>query len=351
MGQSRGMKTAFTALLNLKIPLIQAPMAGVSTPGMAAAVSNAGALGSVPLGALSAEGARTALAATRALTDRPFAANVFVHPTPGRDADRESVFLRALTPLFEGTGVSPPEKLEEIYRSFNDDDGMLDVLFAAQPAVVSLHFGAASGDRMRALRSAGIRVLGTATSVEEAELLADNGVDGLVMQGYGAGGHSGAFLAPPDPATGGRQGLLKLIRDTVAAVTLPVIAAGGLMDGADVREMLDAGASGAQLGTAFIGCPESLASDAYRRALPGGSTELSSRISGRPARGLNNELMRWASAVAAEPPDYPLTYDGVKQLIAARNDSGFSVMWAGEGAARTRALPAAELVRRIQSEL
>ena len=344
------MKTPLTDLLGIQNPLIQAPMAGVSTPEMAAAVSNAGGLGSVALGALSAEDARAALAETMALTDRPIAANVFVHPAPVHDAVREAAFLEALRPAFRVAGAEPPAALREIYQSFNDDDDMLEVLLEQRPAAVSLHFGLAAGDRMTALKAAGIRVLATATSVREAQMLAASGVEVLVMQGYGAGGHSGAFLGPPDPDTGGRNGLVDLIRSTVSAIELPVVAAGGLMTSADIRQVLAAGAAGAQLGTAFICAMESLANDAYRNLVATGApTRLTSGISGRPARGFANELLGLAESLPGKPPDYPLTYDGVKQLIAARAQPGFSVMWAGEGAEMPgqRDLHAAEIIARL----
>ncbi len=318
---------------------------------MAAAVSNAGALGSVALGALDVAAARVALAETMTLTDRPVAANVFVHPTPVSDPDTEAGFLAEIAPAFEAAGAMPPARLGEIYRSFNDDDEILEMLLEVQPAAVSLHFGLADESRMSALKAAGIRVLATATTVTEAKQLAATGVDVLVMQGYGAGGHSGAFLGPPDPGTSGISGLINLIRSTVAAVELPVVAAGGLMDGADVRDVLEAGAAGVQSGTAFISCPESLAGEAYRRALIREGTQLTDVISGRAARGLTNSLMAWATTVSVPVPAYPRTYDAVKQLVAAVADPDFSVMWAGEGAGRAQAIPAAEVVRMLAARL
>jgi nitronate monooxygenase len=346
------MKTRLTELLGIELPLIQAPMAGVSTPEMAAAVSNAGGLGSVALGAVAADAARAALEATRARTQRPIAANVFVHPTPRTDVASQTGFMADLAVAFKGTGVPAPARLEEIYRSFNDDDEMLEVLLACRPEVVSLHFGPAAPDRMKALLDAGIKVLATATSVAEAQVLESSGVHGLVMQGIDAGGHSGAFLGEPDTATRGRSGLTALVRATVERVTVPVVAAGGLMNGEDVRQVIEAGAAGAQLGTAFIRAPESLASNAYRAALVAGvETSITAAISGRPARGLVNALMAWAGNVQSTVADYPLTYDGVKQLIAAKNDPDFSVMWAGTGAQAARDLPAGELIRTISKEL
>ena len=349
---STSMKTPLTELLDLRYPIIQAPMAGVSTPALAAAVSNAGGLGSVALGALSPSAAKACLLKTMALTDRPLAANLFVHDVPTPDPQIEARFLAELAPHFEAAGVAAPKAVHEIYRSFNEDEAMLEMLLQTRPAAVSLHFGLASEKIMSELRGAGIRVLATATSVVEALAVERSGVDVLVMQSFGAGGHSGAFLGPPDPETAGRAGLIGLIRETIAAVGVPVVAAGGLMTGQDVAEVIEAGACGAQLGTAFVPCPETLASDAYRRKLLAGtSTQLTSNISGRPARGVENELMAWANSVQSQPPDYPRCYDAVKQLVAAKQEPEFSVMWAGEGAAAARAYPAEQMLHQLGAEL
>ncbi|WP_414981651.1 NAD(P)H-dependent flavin oxidoreductase [Congregibacter sp.] len=346
------LKTRLTDLLGLKYPIVQAPMAGISTPLLAAAVSNAGGLGSVALGALNPAAARRTLEETLALTSGPIAANLFVHESPCIDTELAQIFLAELGPEFESLGAQPPASVREIYRSFNDDDEMLEMLLELRPAAVSLHFGAATELRMAALKKAGILVLATATSVAEALVLEAVGVDLLVMQSYDAGGHSGAFLGPPDAATAGRVGLQNLVGDAVAAVSVPVVAAGGLMTGRDVADVISAGAAGAQLGTAFIGCPETLASDRYRAMLSSGApTRLTSNISGRPARSLVNELLNWADSLAAATPDYPLCYDAVKQLVTAKKNPDFSVMWAGEGAMHSRFLPASELLERLASEL
>ena len=334
----------------LRIPLVQAPMAGVSTPELAAAVSNAGALGSVALGALTAEAAEQTLQRTRALTQGPIVANVFVHEPPVRDKRVESAFLAALAPHFHAAGVEPPEALTEIYRSFNDDDDMLAVVLAARPAAVSLHFGPGTEARVGALKDAGISLFATATSIAEARLLEERGIDFVVLQHSDAGGHSGRFLREEDSDDG--QDLETLVRAAVAALGIPVVAAGGLMDGRDVHRILGAGAAGAQLGTAFAVCPETMAGEAYRaRLLEGGMTRVTARISGRPARGLDNSLMQTLAELEVEIPDYPLTYDAVKQLIAATNEADFSVMWAGAGAGRARRMGAADLVRRLADEL
>lgn len=341
-----------TELFGVKHPVIQAPMAGVSTPALAAAVSNAGGLGCVPLGALTVDAAAEALQEAFALTDGPIVANLFVHQTPRSDPQITAAFLAGIGPAFECAGAKAPECLNEIYRSFNDDDDMLQMLLDLKPAAVSLHFGAAQASHMCALKGAGIKVLATATSISEALLLEQLGVDLLVMQSYGAGGHSGAFLAPPDVSTAGRSGLMKLLEETVAAVDLPVVAAGGLMTGGDVAEVMSVGAVAAQMGTAFVGCPESLASARYRELLASGApTRMTSNISGRPARMLLNELLIWAEGLAVTPPEYPLCYDAVKQLVAAKRNADFSVMWAGEAAINSRFLPARELLETLILEL
>ncbi len=346
------MNSRIAARLGLEHPIIQAPMAGVSTAALAAAVSAAGGLGSLALGALNADQARDLILDARKRHPGPYAANVFVHPTPERMPVVEARYLEALAANLSVSGAEPPAALDEIYLSFNDDDAMLEVLLGARPEAVSLHFGLADADRMAALKSAGIFVLATATSVPEAEALAAAGCDAIVAQSHGAGGHSGAFLGPPDPATGQRKGLLALIAATAKAVDVPVVAAGGLMTGADIRMALEAGADAVQLGTAFVACPESHCSDAYRRRLLSApETRLTAAISGRPARGIVNPLMTLCESFGPELPDYPLTYDGSKQLIAARSDPEFAVMWAGEGVAAARSQPAAALMATLVQEL
>jgi nitronate monooxygenase len=335
--------------LRLRVPLVQAPMAGVSTPELAAAVTNAGGLGSVALGALSAAAAEQTLARTRELTGGPIAANVFVHDTPLRSPAVEAAFLSALAPLFESAGARPPDRLEEIYVSFNDNDEMLEVLLRARPEVVSLHFGTGTADRIDALRGAGMLLMATATTLAEARELARSGIDVIVLQHSDAGGHSGAFLG--DPADAGSE-LATLVAAMRTELELPVVAAGGLMDGGDIGAVLAAGAAAAQLGTAFVACPETLASDTYRDRLRGRrATRTTARISGRSARGIENPLMQALDGLDVEVPDYPLTYDAIKQLVAAVNEPAFSVMWAGAGAARARPMPAAELVGRLEDEL
>ena len=341
--------------LGIELPIIQAPMAGVSTPEMAAAVSDAGALGSVGAGPVDAEATRDMIRGIRSRTDRPFNVNVFCNRPAVADAAREAGWLARLAPEFARLGAQPPDRLNEIYQSFLTDDAKLGVLVAERPAVVSFHFGLPARERIEALRKAGIVLLATATNLDEGRAAAAAGVDAVVAQGYEAGGHRGVF----DPeARDDRLGTMSLTRLLVSKLDIPVVAAGGIMDGAGVAAALALGAAAAQLGTAFVACPESSADAGYRAALlgpPAAHTVMTRAVSGRPARCLANRFT--ALGAGLEPvavPDYPVAYDAGKALHAAakaRGEFGYGAQWAGQGAPLARALPAAELVARLRAEL
>ena len=341
--------------IGLCVPIVQAPMAGVSTPALAAAVSNEGALGSIGVGATDAAGARAMIEETRSRTDRYFNVNLFVHQPAQPDAARETAWLEFLQPLFAEFGAQPPATLRTIYKSFAEDPDMLAMLLDLAPPVVSFHFGLPPADTLSALRSRGITLIATATSLEEAVAIEAAGIDAIVAQGIEAGGHRGVF----DP-TGHDYALSMgvLTRLLVRKSRLPVIAAGGIMDGAGIAAALDLGAAAAQLGTAFVACPESAADAAYRAALTGPGayhTTLTSLVSGRPARALANRFTALADQLAEQlPPAYPTAYDAGKALHAAakaRGEHGFGAQWAGQGAPLTRAMPAAELIHALQAEL
>lgn len=339
--------------IGVTIPIVQAPMAGVSTPEMAAAVSNAGGLGSIGVGATDAAGALTMIEATRARTDRPYNVNLFVHAIAQASDAREQAWLDALRPLFERFDAEPPAVLRTIYKSFADDGEMMAMLVQAAPPVISFHFGLPASDRIAALKQAGCVLLATATSLAEARAAEKAGIDMVVAQGWEAGGHRGVF----DPAAPDDQlGTMALTRLVVEQSALPVIAAGGIMDGAGIRAALALGAVAAQLGTAFIACPESSADAAYREALAGAGashTAMTRAISGRPARCLANRFTEWEASAPAEVPDYPIAYDAGKALNAAAKaagENGFGAQWAGQGAPLSRAMPAADLVALLTRE-
>lgn len=338
--------------LGLQLPLIQAPMAGTSTPRLAAAVSEAGGLGSIAAGATDAAGARAMIAETRALTGRPFNVNFFVHSTPAADPVREADWIDCLRPLFAEFGAEPPQALQSPYTSFLDDAAMLTMLLEVAPPVVSFHFGLPGRDAIVALRERGIVLLATATNLDEARAVEAAGIDAVVAQGIEAGGHRGMFHpSAPDP----QLGTMVLTRLMVRETRLPVIAAGGIMDGAGIAAALNLGAIAAQLGTAFVGCPESAADAAYRAALAGPGawrTMLTPLVSGRPARALANRFT--ALEVDRPVPDYPIAYHAGKALNAAakaKGEHGFGAQWAGQGAPLARAMPAAELVATLAAEL
>jgi len=344
----------FTAAFGIHYPIIQAPMAGVSTPRLAAAVSNAGGLGSISIGAGSAAQGREMIEATRALTTQPFNVNVFCHAPARRDTEGEAAWIRHVAPLFAEQGEPAPAALGEIYKSFLEDDDAFDLLLAQRPAVVSFHFGVPPAERIAALKQAGIRTMATATSLDEARLIEAAGIDAIVAQGIEAGGHRGMF--DPDAEDEG-LGTAALVRLLATRVRLPVIAAGGIMDGAGICAALALGASAVQLGTAFILCPESAANAQYRARLhdkAGLRTRLTSVLSGRPARGIANRLVvHGEQAGSPLPPAYPVAYDLAKRLNAAAAAHGvqdFAVQWAGQGAPLARALTAADLVRTLVAE-
>ena len=345
--------------LKLTMPLIQAPMAGVSTPLLAACVSNAGGLGSIGVGATDAVGARTMIEELRGRTDRAFNVNVFVHDRPKPDPGREALWLEGLAPVFAEYGAAAPTALQTIYKSFNDDPDMLAMLLDTAPPVVSFHFGLPSADVIAALRKRDIVLMATATSIDEATAIEAAGLDAIVAQGIEAGGHRGVF----DPAArDDALGMAVLTRLLVRQGGLPIVSAGGIMDGAGIAAALDLGAVAAQLGTAFIACPDSGADEAYRAALvgPGGyHTTLTTLISGRPARSLANRFTALDDRLDERldghaPPDYPIAYDAGKALHAAakiHGEHGFGAQWAGQGAPLARAISATQLVETLRAEL
>ncbi|MGN6692039.1 MAG: NAD(P)H-dependent flavin oxidoreductase, partial [Sphingopyxis sp.] len=198
-----------TEMLGIDLPIVQAPMAGVSSPAMAAAASDAGALGSIGVGATDADGARAMMAAVRARTARPFNVNLFCHRPAVADAAVERAWIDRFRPLFADYDAEPPARLSEIYRSFVEDEAMLRMLIEERPAVVSFHFGLPPAEAIGALRDAGIVLLATATNLAEAEAIAGSGVDAIVAQGWEAGGHRGMF--DPD-AEDDRLGAIALTR-------------------------------------------------------------------------------------------------------------------------------------------
>jgi nitronate monooxygenase len=304
---------------------------------------------------MNAAQARAAIADVRARTRKPFNVNVFAHRPARPDPAREAAWLEWLSGHFRAHDAAPPAALREIYTSFLADPDMLAVLVEERPAAVSFHFGLPTPAQVRALHGAGIVLMATATSPAEAAAIEAAGIDVVVAQGIEAGGHRGVFdPALPDPGLG-TFALVQLLR---AGVGIPVVAAGGIMDGRGIRAALDLGADGAQLGTAFILAPESAASAHHRALIQQGTaqrTAFTDAISGRAARGLVNRYFDEIGGPGHPPlPDYPIAYDAAKALHAAAARDGnqdYSVNWAGQAFPLARALPAAELVATLAAEL
>ncbi len=349
------MENRVCKLLGIDYPIIQAPMAGTSTVAMAAAVSNAGALGSIALGASNHVHARKLIEEMQDETDRPYSLNFFCHAPAEHDAEREAHWLSYLAPYFAQFDAKPPTGLKEIYISFVEDEDMLDLVLTMPPRAVSFHFGLPPDATIAALKRAGCVLLASATCVDEAKQIEDAGIDIIVAQGYESGGHRGIFEPQKgDPGIG----TLELVRAIRRQSALPIVAAGGIMSGQDIAAIMAEGADAAQLGTAFVLCPESSAHDEYRAAMKSArarETVISDVISGRPARGIPNRLFTEIGAPDHPPlPDYPITYDATKALNAAASKQGnheFAVHWAGTGAATAREMPAGELVQVLADEL
>ncbi|MDV6373864.1 NAD(P)H-dependent flavin oxidoreductase [Deinococcus arenicola] len=333
-----------TQRLGLRVPIVLAPMAGgVSTPDLVAAVSNAGGLGSVGAGYLKPEQIREAGPAVRRLTPGPFALNLFapqsaVEPT-------QAALQRAvseLSPFHTALNLPPPTLPQHVSEDF---EAQLEAVLEVGPAVLSFAFGRLNPGHLEALHARRILTIGTATGLEEARQLEADGVDTIVMQGGAAGGHRGGWLADELADT------LALTRAAAQTIRVPLIAAGGLMTAADVRAVLDAGASLAQCGTAFLRAVEAGTSAPYREALAkakAGDTVLTRAFSGRTARGLKNA----AIAEIGQPLPYPFQNALTRQMRAAgaaTNRADVLSLWAGEGVAQGREGTAAQILESLWS--
>lgn len=336
--------------LGLRLPIIQGPMTGADSPALAAAVSAGGGLGSLGCGMRSPQAMREAAAAVRAATDRPFAMNLFVQSTPTPDATQVQAAMRLLAPLyakFDAIPVLPKQWCE-------DFAAQLDMLVELRPAVASFTFGILTADQVRRLHGAGCTVIGTATTVQEALAWESVGADAVCASGSEAGGHRGTFLG--DYASS-MIATLPLVRDCVQRLSVPVIAAGGIMDGAGIAAALALGAQAVQMGTAFLVCPESGIGAAYREALAGAQatdTRTTRTISGRPARGIVNAMMEALTpdedAIVPYPVQNALT-GPLRRLAAEKGDAQYLSLWAGQGVAQARPMPAAALLSLLAQEM
>ncbi|WP_309115052.1 nitronate monooxygenase [Saccharothrix sp.] len=326
----------------LEVPVIAAPMAGgASTPELVAEVGRAGGLGFLAAGYQSLEAVATQIKETMALTDKPFGINLFV---PGV---KSTVDLSAYRDRVRAQAPAEPGE-----PRWDDDSyaAKLELVMAMRVPVVSFTFGLPEPHDVHRLHAAGSTVVATVTTPAEARQAAAVGVDALCVQGCDAGGHRGTFTDDGvSPGGGELFGLLAALRLVSARVDLPLIAAGGIVHGADVAAVLAAGAVAAQLGTAFLSCPEAGTAAAYREALAAGTrrTALTRAFSGRPARGLVNRFL------VENSPHAPAAYPDVHHLtkpVRATGDPELMSLWAGQTYALVRPAPAAELVQRLRAE-
>jgi nitronate monooxygenase len=324
---------------------------GPGTPELAAAVSEAGGLGSLGAAYMSPSQLYDAIRKIRSLTRKPFNVNLFAGGIETGTSFDPGPMLALLAEVHQKLGLLAP-----VLPAMPADPfpAQLEVVLEERPAVFSFTFGIPDGDSLRRLKSAGILVLGTATTLEEGRLLERAGVDGIVAQGAEAGAHRGTFAGSFEASMVPLQDLL---RGTVRECSLPVIASGGMMDGREIAAALANGAVAAQLGTAFLACPECGASEAYKRAILSAgrdTTVITRAFSGRPARGLKNAFIARLEGREEIILPYPLQNALTRPMRTAagqHGDSEYLSLWAGQGVARARSLPAGELVRRLVAEL
>jgi nitronate monooxygenase len=328
-------------------------MAGVQGSTLAVAVCNAGGLGSLPCAMLTVEAMRKELAAIRAGTTNPYNVNFFCHTPPVPSAEREGAWRRLLAPYFEEYGIDANSISAGPGRApFSSE--WADALEEFQPRVISFHFGLPPTPLLARVKRWGSVILASATTVDEARWLEENGVDAVIAQGADAGGHQGTFLSD-DSST--QVGTFSLVPQIVRAVKVPVIAAGGIADADGVAAALELGAAGVQIGTAYLLCPESTTSAVHRAALKSDAarhTALTNVFTGRPARGIVNRLMRELGPMNGLAPAFPLATSALAPLRAKAEAEGkgdFSPLWSGQNVTGCKEVPAAELTLALARKL
>lgn len=337
------------SLLGCTLPLIQAPMAGSHNHTLTVAVCNAGGLGSLACALFDAQALRRELEALTRKTTQPFNLNFFCHTPPAVDTAREAAWRTALSPYYAELDIDPASISNGPGRlPFSAE--MADVLDEFRPAVVSFHFGLPGAELLARVKACGAKVLSSATTVEEARWLEAHGVDAIIAQGLEAGGHRGMFLSED---LNSQLGTFALLPQIVQAVQVPVIAAGGIADAQGVRAAMALGASGVQIGTAYLCCDEASTSAIHRAALlsPAAQhTALTNLFSGRPARGIVNRVMRELGPISPLAPSFPLATSAIAPLRSQAESQGsadFSPLWAGQNVSGCKNIGADELTREL----
>jgi len=336
-------------LFGIELPVIQAPMAGAQGSALAIAVSNAGGLGSLPCAMLTPDAMRAELRAITAATSNPYNVNFFCHQQPEPNPAREAEWCKLLAPYYAEMGIEPQSIPAAPTRvPFNADAA--DVLDEFRPPVISFHFGLPSQELLGRAKRWGAKILSSATTLDEARYLEANGADAVIAQGFEAGGHRGLFLSN-DIST--QVGTLALTWQITKVVRIPVIAAGGIADAMGVTAAKVLGAAGAQIGTAYLLCPEATTSAVHRAALKTDEarlTALTNLFTGRPARAIVNRLMREIGPLNNVVPAFPLAAVAMAPLRAKAESEGrgdFSPLWAGQNVFACREVPAAVLTREL----
>ena len=343
------MTSSLLQRLGIALPIIQGPMTGSDTPALAAAVSAAGGLGMLGCGMRSPAAMAEAAAAVRQQTDRPFGMNLFVQATPNPDEATVQAAMERLAPLYAELGLQPQRPTQWC----EDFAAQFEALLALRPAVASFTFGILDAAQVARLHAAGCLVVGTATTVAEARAWAGVGVDAVCASGTEAGGHRGTFLGD---FAASQVGTLALVPQCVDAVDIPVIAAGGIMDGRGIAAAQALGAQAVQMGTAFLACPESGIGPAYRQALAQAQdtdTRLTRVFSGRPARGIVNAMMEALAAEEDRVPAYPVQNaltGALRRTAATQGRTSHLSLWAGQGVGAARPVPAARLMALLAQE-
>jgi nitronate monooxygenase len=338
-------------LLDISLPIIQAPMAGVQGNALAAAVSEAGGLGSLPCALLSPDAMRSELRSLSEMTARPFNVNFFCHKQPEPSIERETAWRTVLSKYFIELGVDVRDIAKGPTRT-PFDDAAADILEEFKPAVVSFHFGLPTANLVARVKSRGAKILSTATTVDEARWLEAHGADAIIAQGFEAGGHRGMFLST-DLNT--QIGTFALVPQIVAAVKVPVIAAGGIGDARGVAAAMKLGAAGVQIGTAYLLCPEATTSALHRAALKSDAarvTALTNVFTGRPARGIVNRAVRELGPINDLAPEFPFAAGALAPLRAkseSLSSHDFSPLWAGQNSSGCKEIPAGQLTGELVS--
>jgi nitronate monooxygenase len=339
-------------LFKTEFPIVQAPLAGVVDADLVIAAAQGGALGSLPCAMLSVEKAREQVNIIRQRVSAPVNMNFFCHQAVEADPQREAQWKRRLAPFYRELGLDPAAPVYTANRA-PFDVAMCEVVEELKPEVVSFHFGLPEPALLRRVKAAGCIVMSSATIVKEAIWLEENGADIIIAQGAEAGGHRGMFLTED---IGAQPGTFALVPQVVDAVQVPVIAAGGIADGRGIAAAFALGAAGVLIGTAYLRCPESKviapARSALARALDD-STVITNVMTGRPARGVVNRVMREVGPISPDAPAFPHAATGLAPLKAAAEKLGkvdFTILWAGQAVRLGREMPAADLTRALADE-